>query len=115
MIMIVMQMHSTKRQKHGSTISVSYVRQNVTPYVHALSMHVSQFIQLHGNISKFSEGLEKLNNLTRLPPQNNHRDGSPASVDSENRTDLNILSTKDKKKKNMFVKREKAHVQNVAN
>jgi hypothetical protein len=42
-----------------------YQTKHVTPYAHALSMHVSQFIQLHGNISKFSEqGLEKLNDLT---------------------------------------------------
>ncbi len=42
-----------------------YQTKHVTPYAHALSMHVSQLIQLHGNISKFSEqGLEKLNDLT---------------------------------------------------
>ena len=30
-----------------------YQTKHATPYVHAFSMHVSQFIQLHGNILKF--------------------------------------------------------------
>ena len=43
-----------------------YQTRHVTPYnVHALAMHVLQFIELYGNISKFSEqGLEKLNDFT---------------------------------------------------
>ncbi len=41
-----------------------YQTKHITPYAHAMAMHV-QFIDLHGNVSKFSEqGLEKLNDLT---------------------------------------------------
>jgi len=41
-----------------------YQSKDVTPYLHAFSMHVSQFLCLHGNISVFSQqGLEKSNDL----------------------------------------------------
>lgn len=41
-----------------------YQTKHVTPYVHAMAMHVPQF-ELYGNITKFTEqGLEKLNDLT---------------------------------------------------
>ena len=44
-----------------------YQTKHVTPYVHAMAMHVPQFIELYGNITKFTEqGLEKLNDLTLL-------------------------------------------------
>ena len=42
-----------------------YQTKHVTPYVLALAMHAHEFIELHGNVSRFSkQGLEKLNNLT---------------------------------------------------
>jgi hypothetical protein len=42
-----------------------YQTKHVTPYVHALAMHVPQFIELYGNLTKFTkQGLEKLNDLT---------------------------------------------------
>ena len=42
-----------------------YQTKHVTPYVHAMAMHVPQSIELYGNITKFTEqGLEKLNDLT---------------------------------------------------
>lgn len=42
-----------------------YQTKHVTPYVHALAMHVPEFIRLYGNPTKFTEqGLEKLNDLT---------------------------------------------------
>ena len=45
--------------------------------MHAFAMHVSQFMDLHGNITMFTQqGLEKLNNLTTIHFQrsSNHRD-----------------------------------------
>jgi len=42
-----------------------YQGKNVTPYMHAFSMHIGQFLELHGSISCFTQqGLEKLNDLT---------------------------------------------------
>ena len=42
-----------------------YQAKDVTPYVHALAMHMEEFIQLHGSVVKFTQqGLEKLNDLT---------------------------------------------------
>ena len=42
-----------------------YQTKHVTPYVHALAIHVPEFIRLHGNITKFTQqGLEKFNDLT---------------------------------------------------
>ena len=53
-----------------------YQSKDVTPYMHAFAMHVSQFIDLHGNITMFTQqGLEKLNDLTTIHFQrsSNHR------------------------------------------
>ena len=50
---------------------------DVTPYMHSLAMHVSQFLTLHGNISKFGQqGLEKLNDFMTIFYQHisNHRE-----------------------------------------
>jgi len=42
-----------------------YQTKHVTPYVHALAMHVPEFIRIYGSISKFNQqGLEKLNDTT---------------------------------------------------
>ena len=39
-----------------------YQTKHVTPYIHALAMHVHEFLNLYGSLSKFSQqGLEKLN------------------------------------------------------
>ena len=54
-----------------------YQTKHVTPYVHALAMHVPQFIELYGNLTKFTEqGLEKLNDLTtqHYLRSTNHKD-----------------------------------------
>ena len=53
-----------------------YQSKDVTPYMHAFAMHISQFIDLHGNITMFTQqGLEKLNDLTTIHYQrsSNHR------------------------------------------
>ena len=45
--------------------------------MHAFAMHLSEFLTLYGNISKFSQqGLEKLNDLTTIHFQHasNHRE-----------------------------------------
>ena len=42
-----------------------YQTKHVTPYVHALAMHVPEFVRKYGNISSFGQpGLEKLNDVT---------------------------------------------------
>lgn len=42
-----------------------YQTKHVTPYMHALFSHVSEFVALHGNIVAFTQqGLEKLNDIT---------------------------------------------------
>ena len=54
-----------------------YQTKHVTPYVHALAMHVPQFTELYGNIIKFTkQGQEKLNDLTtkHYLRSTNHRD-----------------------------------------
>ena len=44
-----------------------YQTKHVTPYIHALAMHVHEFLNLYGSLSKFSQqGLEKLNDTTTL-------------------------------------------------
>ena len=54
-----------------------YQSKDVTPYMHCLGMHVSQFLDLHGNIMQFTQqGLEKLNDLLTIHfhHSSNHRE-----------------------------------------
>lgn len=54
-----------------------YQTKDVTPYMHALAMHVPEFIRFYGNIVIFTQqGLEKLNDLTTVQFQrsSNHRE-----------------------------------------
>ena len=54
-----------------------YQTKDVTLYMHALAMHVPEFIRLHGNIVIFTQqGLEKLNDVTTVQFQrsSNHRE-----------------------------------------
>ena len=57
-----------------------YQTKDVTPYMHAFTMHVPQFLSLHGNITIFTQqGLEKLNDVTTKYFQrssNHHEMGS---------------------------------------
>ena len=42
-----------------------YQAKDVTPYMHALAMHMAEFIDLNGGVVKFTQqGLEKLNDVT---------------------------------------------------
>lgn len=36
-----------------------YQTKNITPYVHAFACHVPEFVSHYGNITKFTQGLEK--------------------------------------------------------
>ena len=74
-----------------------YQTKHVTPYAHALSMHVSRFLQLHGNISQFSEqGLEKVNDLTtkHYLRSTNHREKEALYQLIEKRNRLEYLEHK---------------------
>ena len=54
-----------------------YQTKDITPYIHAFSMHVPQFLRLYGNIVSFTQqGLEKLNELTTkyFQSASNHRE-----------------------------------------
>ena len=53
-----------------------YQTKDVTPYIHAFSKHVPQFLRMYGNISVFTQqGLEKLNDFSTKFYQrsSNHR------------------------------------------
>ena len=54
-----------------------YQTKDITPYIHAFSKHVPQFLRLYGNIVQFTQqGLEKLNDLTTkyFHSSSNHRE-----------------------------------------
>lgn len=60
-----MQMSWNLGLRSGSGTFVVCIKQNVTPYIHALAMHVPELVRLHGNLSNFTQqGLEKLNDVT---------------------------------------------------
>lgn len=68
---------STDAKKWINDFCSIYQTRHVTPYAHALGMHVSEFIHLYGNITKFKEqGLQKLNDLTttHYMRSTNHKD-----------------------------------------
>ena len=49
----------------GALFIRTYHDSNVTPYIHALMNHVSEFMTLHGSIAPFTQqGLEKYNDVT---------------------------------------------------
>lgn len=55
----------------------AYQSKDVTPYMHAFAMHVSEFLHLQGNIVMFTQqGLEKLNdvNTVHFQRSSNHRE-----------------------------------------
>ena len=57
-----------KKAKTWVTDFISiYQSKDVTPYMHCLAMHVSEFLELYGSTGQFTQqGLEKLNDLTTI-------------------------------------------------
>ena len=56
-----------KAKQWVTDFASTYQCKDVTPYMHCLAMHVSEFLQLYGNIGQFTQqGLEKLNDLTTI-------------------------------------------------
>jgi hypothetical protein len=54
-----------KLKKWMNKLLSVYQTKQVTPYMHALFSHVSEFVALHGNKVAFTQqGLEKLNDIT---------------------------------------------------
>ena len=71
-----------------------YQSKDVTPYMHALAMHVSEFIHLYGNLVAFTQqGLEKLNDITtkQFQRSTNHRDISSLKQILEKRNRIELL------------------------
>ena len=71
-----------------------YQTKDVTPYIHAFSMHVPQFLSLHGNITIFTQqGLEKLNDLTTkyFQRSSNHREMESLKQILEKHNRLEVL------------------------
>ena len=55
---------SNRSQKHLSKFTEVYPSKHVTPYMHCMMMHVSQFISIHGAILPFTQhGMEKYNDV----------------------------------------------------
>lgn len=67
-----------QRSKNWVRLFVSiYQSKDVIPYIHCFGMHISQFLELYGNIVTFTQqGLEKLNDTTTIYFQHtsNHRE-----------------------------------------
>ena len=62
--------------------------------MHALAMHVSEFIHLYGNLVAFTQqGLEKLNDITtkQFQRSTNHRDISSLKQILEKRNRIELL------------------------
>lgn len=57
--------------------TTTYQTKDVTPYMHAMAMHVPEFLKLYKGIVLFTQqGLEKLNDITTIHFQHssNHRE-----------------------------------------
>lgn len=73
--------------------TTTYQSKDATPYIHAFSMHVFEFLKLYGNIVLFTQqGLEKLNDITTIHFQraSNHREleGLKQLLEKRNRIEL---------------------------
>ncbi len=53
-----------RARQWGSDFTAVYHDHNVTPYIHAMANHVSEFMKLHGSLLPFTQhGLEKYNDI----------------------------------------------------
>ena len=71
-----------------------YQTKHVTPYIHALAMHIPEFIRRYGNVSLFSQqGLEKLNDTTTRNyfRSTNHRESEAMKQLMEKQNRLEFL------------------------
>ena len=72
----------------------TYQSKDVTPYIHAFSMHVPEFIKLYGSLLSFTQqGLEKLNDRSTKDFQkaSNHRNIDSLKQMLEKRNHIEIL------------------------
>ena len=50
-----------------TSFTSTYQAKDVTPYMHALAMHMQELIPLYGSVVRFTQqGFEKLNDLTTM-------------------------------------------------
>lgn len=69
-----------------------YHTKNVTPYVHAMANHVSEFMKLHGSVVSFTQqGLEKYNDCM-TKHYFNHRGEQALRQSMEKRSRLDYLN-----------------------
>ena len=79
-----------------------YHSQNVTPYIHAMANHVSEFMKLHGSVISFTQqGLEKYNDcMTKQYFRSTNHEGLEALRQiMEKRNRLDYLSNQVKRRK----------------
>ena len=86
---------SRKIKSWVKLFTATYQSKDITPYIHAFSMHVPEFIKLHGNLLSFTQqGLEKLNDVSTKDFQrsSNHRniESLKQMLEKRNRIELAI-------------------------
>lgn len=85
---------SRKTKSWVKMFTTTYQSKDVTPYIHALCMHVPEFIKLYGNLLSFTQqGLEKLNDISTKDFQraSNHRIEESLKQMLEKRNRIEIL------------------------
>lgn len=91
--------YERRARQWGTDFIDVYQRNNVTPYVHAVLNHVSEFMQVHGSIQPFNQhGLEKLNDIVakNFFRSSCHRGDSALRqlLEKQNRLDMHCNGTK---------------------
>ena len=82
-----------------------YHRDNVTPYIHAMANHVSEFMQIHGSVLPFTQqGLEKYNDVMTKQyfRATCHRDTQALRQILEKQNRIEYLRDRDAKKPKCF-------------
>ncbi|XP_069113729.1 uncharacterized protein [Argopecten irradians] len=85
-----------------------YQCRDITPYIHTLRYHVSELLQLHGNLVRFSQqGLEKMNDIITKSyfRATNHRGLSALKQVMEKQNRL-VLLARHKRKKRVYKDRK---------
>ncbi|XP_069103679.1 uncharacterized protein [Argopecten irradians] len=92
-----------KVQLWGSKFVILYQSRDITPYMHILFYHVAELIEIHGNISKFTQqGLEKMNDVCTKAyfRSTNHKNNTALKqiLEKQNRQHLLEHNFRDKEK-----------------
>ena len=101
-----------------TSFTAVYQAKDVTPYMHAFTMHVPEMLELHGNIVTFTQqGLEKLNDITtkQFQRSTNHQELLSLRQILEKRNRIELLEDRGYERNKMSKSVANADYQGITN